>query len=71
MNQIQDTQNLRVLPGTNPVAVTRAFAKARMGDRESLRWLMGQHQAGNVAASRALQDLARCEELLQQEASVA
>ncbi len=43
----------------NPVAVIRAFAKARMGDEIALRWLIDASQAGNAAATKAIQDLAR------------
>jgi hypothetical protein len=45
--------------GSNPVAVTRAFAKARMGDETALRWLLDQHKGGNAAATKALADLER------------
>ena len=53
-----NTQERNTL-AVNPVAVTRAYAKARMGDMTALRWLIEQHQAGNVAATRAIQDLDR------------
>ncbi|MEZ0326756.1 MAG: hypothetical protein ACAH95_12715 [Fimbriimonas sp.] len=45
--------------GTNPVAVTRAFAKARMGDESALRWLIDESHASNAAATKAIKDLAR------------
>lgn len=55
---IQERTNSRMM-SSNPVAVTRAFAKARMGDETALRWLIEQHQAGNSSASKALADLER------------
>lgn len=40
----------------NPaIAATRALAKARLGDREALRYLVEQRDAGDVAATRALE----------------
>ncbi len=59
MNTIQEPVQLRIVPGTNPVAVTRAYAKARFGDETALRWLLDEHRRGNTAASKAIQDLER------------
>lgn len=43
-------------PKINPaMAATRALAKARMGDREALRYLVEQRAAGDTAATRALE----------------
>ncbi len=41
------------------VAVTRNFAKARMGDEGALRWLIDESRAGNAAATKVINDLAR------------
>ena len=43
----------------NSMAVTRALAKARLGDEEALRWLVEQRAAGNQVATRALDDYRR------------
>ena len=43
----------------NGIAVIRAFAKARVGDAQALRWLIEQSKAGNVAAVRAIEDYQR------------
>ncbi|AIE85510.1 hypothetical protein [Fimbriimonas ginsengisoli] len=43
----------------NCAAITRAVAKARLGDEVALRWLMDQRTAGSVVAARALEDLQR------------
>lgn len=43
----------------NCMAVTRALAKARLGDQEALRWLVEQRSTGNQAASRALDEYRR------------
>jgi hypothetical protein len=59
MNNIQEPVTLRVVQGTNPVAVTRAYAKARFGDQTALRWLQDEHRRGNTAATKALLDLER------------
>jgi hypothetical protein len=55
----RETPMLRVVTGTNPAAVTRAYFKARTGDQDALRWLMDQHRAGNSAATKAISDLER------------
>jgi hypothetical protein len=54
-----ENPNLRIAQGSNPVAVTRAYAKARSGDLDALRWLTEEHRTGNAAASRAIDDLSR------------
>lgn len=41
------------------VAVTRNFAKARMGDEAALMWLIAESRKGNVAATKAINDLSR------------
>ena len=38
------------------VAVTRALAKARLGNREALKFLVERRAEGDVAAKRALED---------------
>lgn len=43
----------------NSMAVTRALAKARLGDQEALRWLVEQRSAGSAVAARALDDYRR------------
>ena len=44
----------------NPaIAATRALAKARMGDREALRYLVEARAAGDTAATRALEQYNR------------
>jgi len=43
----------------NSMAVTRALAKARLGDEQALRWLVDQRAAGSVVAARALDDYRR------------
>lgn len=58
MDQMQENQ-LRVVPGINPVAIVRAYAKARNGCSVSRDWLMEQHRLGNTAATKALDDLER------------
>ncbi len=42
-------------------AIAWALHQAKMGDRESLRWLQDRRLEGNEAASRALVELAICE----------
>ena len=46
---------------TSEGAVAWAFHQAKMGDRESLRWLQDRRLEGNEAASRALVELALSE----------
>jgi hypothetical protein len=41
---------------SNAMAATRALAKARLGDREALKFLVERRAEGDVAASRALED---------------
>jgi hypothetical protein len=41
------------------VAITRNFAKARMGDESAVMWLVKESRAGNVAATKAINDLAK------------
>lgn len=43
----------------NSVAVTRALAKARLGDEQALRWLVDQRTAGNPVAAKALDEYRR------------
>ncbi len=62
MNISQDKPNLQVVVGTNPVALARAYAKARSGCAASTEWLISQHQAGNRSATKALEDLAKLHE---------
>lgn len=38
------------------MAATRALAKARLGDRDALKYLVERRAEGDVAASRALED---------------
>jgi hypothetical protein len=44
------------LSRSSAIAATRALAKARLGDREALRYLVERRAEGDVAARRALED---------------
>jgi hypothetical protein len=57
MNTLQERTMTNA--GVNCAAVTRAAAKARLGDQQALRWLLDQRTAGNLAAARAVEDLER------------
>jgi hypothetical protein len=48
-----------ITTAVNGMAVTRALAKARVGDAEALRWLIEQSKAGNVSAIRAIEEFQR------------
>lgn len=41
---------------SNAMAATRALAKARLGDREALKYLVERRAEGDIAAARALED---------------
>ena len=41
---------------SSAIAATRALAKARLGDRDALKYLVERRAEGDVAARRALED---------------
>ncbi len=45
-----------VTSAANGMAVSRALAKARVGDAQALKWLMEQSKQGNMSAVRAIQE---------------
>jgi hypothetical protein len=57
MNNLMERPNHSI--AANGMAVSRAIAKARVGDAQALRWLNDQRAEGNHLAARALEDFQR------------
>ncbi len=57
MNNLMERSNHTI--AANGIAVSRAVAKARVGDAQALRWLNDQRTAGNHLAARALDEYQR------------
>jgi len=59
MNNLMEKPTANATSATMGMAVSRALAKARVGDAQALRWLLDQRTAGNFAAGRAVEEFQR------------